>query len=202
MTGVQTCALPISLAQNNSTSCVSVTRTSVSLIINALPSIISEVSNSDIATCLNVAPNFLTVTANAGSGTISKYEWYSNTLSSNTGGTKVVTSASSLTTDNFTPIYSLVGDLYYYPVVTNSNGCSTNGSISGKITVNPLPTAGTITGANEVCVGSTTTLGTGTMTGGSGTYSSTIWSSSAIGKATVVNTGVVTGVAEIGRAHV
>ena len=84
---------------------------------------------------------------------------------------------------------------YYVLTVTNSNGCSTNGSISGKITVNPLPTAGTITGANEVCVGSTTTLGTGTMTGGSGTYSSTIWSSSASSNATVSATGVVTGVA-------
>ena len=195
VTGVAGGSTNISYTVTDSKGCISPSSAAFSVTINALPSIISEVSNSDIATCLNVAPNFLTVTANAGSGTISKYEWYSNTLSSNTGGTKVVTSASSLTTDNFTPIYTIVGDLYYYPVVTNSNGCSTNGSISGKITVNPLPTAGTITGTNEVCVGSTTTLSGGTMTGGSGTYSSTIWSSSASSNATVSATGVVTGVA-------
>ena len=64
-----------------------------------------------------------------------------------------------------------------------------------SIIVNPLPVAGTITGSNAVCVGLTTSLNTGTITGGSGTYSSTTWSSSALSKGTINTTGVVTGVA-------
>ena len=39
-------------------------------IVYALPTITSQVSNSDIQTCLNIAPNNLSVFANAGSGTI------------------------------------------------------------------------------------------------------------------------------------
>jgi uncharacterized protein YjdB len=55
------------------------------------------------------------------------------------------------------------------------------------ITVNPLPVAGTISGATSVCVAANTTL---TTTGTGGT-----WSSSASGTATVSTGGVVTGVA-------
>jgi hypothetical protein len=55
------------------------------------------------------------------------------------------------------------------------------------VTVNPLPSAGTITGTATVGVGNTTTLSNIT-TGGT-------WSSSASGVATIGSTGVVTGVA-------
>jgi hypothetical protein len=158
------------------------------------PIITSQVSSIDNPTCLNIAPNALSVTANAGSGTISKYAWYSNTFNSNVGGTYKSTSVSISSTDTYIPPHSIVAELYYYPVVTNTNGCSTIGSVSGKVTVNALPVAGTITGTNEVCVGLTTPLSTGTITGGSGTISSTLWSTSAPSKGTVNATGVVTGV--------
>ncbi len=57
-----------------------------------------------------------------------------------------------------------------------------------SVSVAPGASAGTITGATEVCVGSTMTL-TDTTGGGTGT-----WSSSDNTKATVSSTGVVTGV--------
>lgn len=68
--------------------------------------------------------------------------------------------------------------------VTGSYGAGTTTRI---VTVNPLPSAGTITGTATVTAGSTTTLSNAT-TGGA-------WSSSATGIATVGSTGVVTGVA-------
>ena len=53
------------------------------------------------------------------------------------------------------------------------------------VTVNPLPVAGTITGASAICVGATTTLADG-VSGGT-------WTSGATGVATVTSGGVVTG---------
>jgi len=67
--------------------------------------------------------------------------------------------------------------------VTNSCGSA---STTRVVTVNPLPSAGIITGTASVCAGSTTTL-SNTTTGGT-------WSSSAADIATVGSTGIVSGV--------
>ncbi len=65
---------------------------------------------------------------------------------------------------------------------TGGPGCS----VVTIVTVNPLPNAGTISGASTVCTGSSVTL-SDIATGG-------VWSSGATGVATVTATGVVTGV--------
>lgn len=70
-----------------------------------------------------------------------------------------------------------------YTTAANTNGCSNVASL--LITVNALPTVSAITGTNNVCEGSTRAL-TNTTVGGS-------WSSSDTSKATISNTGVVTG---------
>ncbi len=67
--------------------------------------------------------------------------------------------------------------------VTNSCGSST---AVKSVTVSSTPSAGIITGASSVCVGSTITLTDG-ATGG-------VWSSSGTSIATVGSTGIVTGV--------
>ena len=69
---------------------------------------------------------------------------------------------------------------------TVSNSCGTANAIL-NVTVNPLPVAGTISGATSVCTGAATAL---TTTGTGGT-----WSSSDIAIATVDASGNVTGVA-------
>lgn len=66
-----------------------------------------------------------------------------------------------------------------------TNGCGT-AVATQIITVNPLPSAGMISGIDSVCVGSATTL---LSTGGAGT-----WSSSATGIALASPGGLVTGV--------
>ena len=96
---------------------------SIQTIIKSSPTIITEVSNLDYAICLNSTPTNLSVTANAGSGTISQYAWYSNINNSNVGGSVAVTNINSSTTDFFIPNTSIVGNLYYYPIVSNSFGC-------------------------------------------------------------------------------
>ena len=72
----------------------------------------------------------------------------------------------------------------YTVTVTNASGCSTT-SAAEAVTVNPLPVVSSITGASNVCVGSTTTLASSTAGG--------TWSSSDAGVASVSASGVVTG---------
>ncbi len=90
---------------------------------------------------------------------------------------------------------STSGSYSYYAIFLKSSDNSNLSNTSATpiiIVINALPNAGTITGASEVCVGLTIPL-TSNPSGGSGTYSSTAWTSSAVSKGTVVNTGVVTG---------
>ena len=69
-------------------------------------------------------------------------------------------------------------------IYTNTNMCGSKATLT-VITIDPLPDAGTIKGADHVCAGLTTTL-TDTATGG-------MWSSSNITVAGIATTGVVTG---------
>ena len=68
---------------------------------------------------------------------------------------------------------------------TVSNGCG-SAAATAMVTVNPLPVAGAITGADSLCAGATITF-SDLIAGG-------IWSSSATGFAAIGSTGVVTGV--------
>lgn len=77
-------------------------------------------------------------------------------------------------------------------IYTTTNSCG-SAVATIVVTVNALPSAGSITGTATVIAGSTTTLSNAT-TGGA-------WSSSATGIATVGSTGVVTGV-EAGTATI
>jgi hypothetical protein len=97
---------------NNTVNLSSLSLASIRTTIKESPTITSQVSNLDIQTCLNIAPNNLSVTASAGSGTISQYAWYSNTLNSNTGGTSTITNITSSTLDNYIPGYFVTGELY------------------------------------------------------------------------------------------
>ena len=75
-----------------------------------------------------------------------------------------------------------------YTATVTSSGVVATASGSVVITVNPLPSTGTITGASSVCVGSTVTL--------SDVVSSGTWSSSNTSFATVGSTtGIVSGIA-------
>lgn len=103
-----------------------------SVTVNASPSFTTQPSSSSSLVCaVNDPGPTLSVTASPGSGSISTYDWYSNTTASNTGGTLVQGSG----TNSYTPSTSAAGTLYYYCVVTNSNGCSKASAASGSVTV-------------------------------------------------------------------
>ena len=106
------------------------------------------------------------------------YKWY-DAIS---GGTLLNTGESFIRN-------SLPQGTYTYYVQSVRQGCTTTSSerIPVTITVNPLPTVGTILGNSNVCVSRTTLL--------SNSASGGIWTSSDITKASVNSSGFVTGVA-------
>jgi hypothetical protein len=52
--------------------------------------------------------------------------------------TTVATNTTSSTTNSHTPASTSVGTLYYYVIVTNSNGCIKASTASGSVTINPV----------------------------------------------------------------
>jgi hypothetical protein len=66
----------------------------------------------------NATVNPLTVVASVTDGGTLSYQWYSNTTNSNSGGTAI----EGATGASFTPPTSTAGTVYYYVIVTNTNG--------------------------------------------------------------------------------
>ncbi len=137
-----------------------------------------------------VAVHSVVVSTPASAGTISGpttvCESSSITLSSTIAGGTWTSGAPTVATINssgvVTGLIAGVSTITY----TVTNACGSAAATYG-LTVNPLPVAGTITGAGSVCTGSLITL-TDLTTGGT-------WSSGATSVATVNTSGVVSGVA-------
>ena len=112
-------------------------------------------TSSDQMVCLNTTatPLLLTVTGYDNNTTLT-YQWYSNTLSSNSNGT-IITGA---TASSYAPPTSAAGTTYYYCVVTSSIGATGTSNISGAVTVTAGAFAGSINGATTVCAGANNTV--------------------------------------------
>ncbi len=131
----------------NAAGCTSVASTGTT--INdpgTAPVITANPSTTATSYCSGVTATALSVTVSAAP---SKYQWYSNTVNSPSGGTLVATNTSTATTNTYTPSTASAGTLFYYVAVTNSGGtCTAYSNVSGAITINALPSApvvGTIT---------------------------------------------------------
>ncbi len=83
--------------------------------------------------CQNSTFNPISITA---SGSNIGYQWYSNTMNSNSGGTLIA----GATNSSFIPPGNIAGTKYYYCIVSNTNGiCSSNTSnVSGAMVVNGI----------------------------------------------------------------
>jgi hypothetical protein len=133
--------------------------------------------------CQNTVPTNLTLTA---TGTGLTYQWYSNIINSNIGGTSVG-AGSGGQTNTFTPPTTSAGTTYYYCVVTGTCGTATSAAVTVIVTAAPV-VAAIGGGAASVCVGSTTAAFTDGTAGG-------VWSvTNGTGSATISAGGVVTGV--------
>jgi hypothetical protein len=93
----------------------------------------------------------LNLSVTASGCTTYAYQWYSNSVNTNTGGTKI----DGQEADSFSPSTLTPGTYYYYCVVTAD--CGTFTSDPAKITVNAASAGGTISGSSIVCSGSNST---------------------------------------------
>lgn len=85
--------------------------------------------------CVGGTATTLSVAYASGSG-IPSYQWYSNNVNSNAGGSTIP----GATNSTFTPPSSTPGTFYYYCVLTFAqSGCSTITSNVGAVTINPGP---------------------------------------------------------------
>ncbi len=129
---------------------------------------VCEISNSAgtilsdpayLNTYISVQPETKTVCQNASTtlsitaeGNNPKYQWYSNSTNTNSGGTAI----SGATNSTYTPTTSTAGNFYYYCIVEPSSStpsCST--AITSEVvvlTVSPTTVGGTLTGSADVCI--------------------------------------------------
>ena len=161
----------------NSFNCSTSTIVSGEIYVNPLPTISSQPSQNIQTKCLNETFTALSVTATAGSGSISKYEWYSNTTNSTIGGTLVANNASSALTNSYTPLATSGGVLYYYVIVYNTNGCQITSAISAPFTVNDLPSISVQPSSSNqtACLNTATTNLTVSASPGSGNINTYTW---------------------------
>lgn len=164
----------------SSTACGNTFYSSVAaLTVNMSPSFSVQPAATSQTLCAGTTASSYSVTASAGSGSISSYKWY------NSSNTLVSTVSTTALTSSYTPGSASAGSTSYYAVVTNSNNCTATSSNSGIVTVNALPT---ITGGNSsICVAGTTQL-----TGSATAATSNAWVSGTSAVASVSNTGLVT----------
>lgn len=138
-----------------------INRTAV-VTVNTPPTITTQPNTAAQSVCQGDPFSSVTLTAGNGSGTGNTVQWYSNTTPSNTGGTFI--SGANLPT--FQPSSATLGTLYYYAVVTSSQGCRDTSAIVGPITVTPQITPPAFTSGAS----STRCQGAGSVTyGASGT---------------------------------
>jgi len=127
-----------------------VTSETSEVIVNPAPTFSNQPSSNTY--CLGDTINTLSATYTGGVGSPS-YQWYTNTVDSNTSGTAIP----SETTSTFTPTGNTIGTKYYYVVITfYSSGCSLITSNTAKITIQDTPIINDKN--NLICSGSTFTI--------------------------------------------
>jgi len=108
---------------NGTCSVISSPRTPVT--VNANPTFTTNPAASSQTVCQNAATTALTV---AGTGVT--YQWYSNTVNSNTGGTSIA----GATSGTYTPPSTVGGTTYYYAVITSTTtGCTTASNVRSVV---------------------------------------------------------------------
>ena len=118
---------------------------------SSCPTGIAAPSPSSQTVCNNATISAISTTGQTGgTGSGFTYQWYSNSVNSNTGGT-LIPSATGLT---YTPPATTTAGTTYYYVVVNRGGCTDVASATASVTVNAAVNYGTITSGDEtICTG-------------------------------------------------
>lgn len=111
--------------------CESKTRKAVAVTVSTLPSISANPSTSQQVISSGNSAIPLTITA-TGSGI--SYQWYSNTVATNSGGVNLGNS-NGAQTNTYTPPTNITGTTYYYAIVTGTCSPSATSNTSGAIIV-------------------------------------------------------------------
>jgi gliding motility-associated-like protein len=145
------------------TSCLPVTSNVSEIIVFADPTVSSQPLGLQTL-CQNAIPSSLDITATGGNGIFS-YQWYSNSLNSNTGGILIPAAISS----SYVPPTTTIGTKYYYAIVSQNStpGCGIN-SATAAIVVISSPTI-TQPASSTVCIGGTPAVLSITVSGATGT---------------------------------
>lgn len=131
-------AIDITITYNNSTG-------QYHMVLAGACSGAPTINNGDIASknwtkCGNENGRELSITASGGSGTLT-YQWFRNSLASETGATAVTDMVEGGNT--YSPSSTDYGTYYYYCVVRSGGACSSNkatSSFTGAITIKQTPT--------------------------------------------------------------
>ncbi|PKP04728.1 MAG: hypothetical protein CVU11_04040, partial [Bacteroidetes bacterium HGW-Bacteroidetes-6] len=148
--------------------CTTLNSASYSIVV-APASVGGSVSGTNTEICLGSSTGTLTLSGYT--GTITKWQ------KSNNGGSTWTDIANTAATYSETPG---TAGTWLYRAVVQSGVCSTSNSASFSIVVDPASVGGTVNGATEICLGSST--GTLTLTGYTGTI--TKWQKSNNGGST------------------
>jgi len=126
-------------------------------IINKQPLVSQEL-------CQGAPPYYLDIDASGGTDTLRTYQWYVNSVDSNTGG-EIIPSETTLF---YKPQTTTVGTFYYYIIVSQpESGCSV-ASDTSQLIVNTAPSINTQPVSSEICLNGTPTLLEVTYTNGAG----------------------------------
>jgi gliding motility-associated-like protein len=127
----------------------SVTSNTSTLIVTTGPTFTIQPSATN-SVCVGGTTNQMCVAFINGPGT-SNYQWYSNSINSNAGGTII----SGATNSCYLPSSASVGTTYYYAVITfTGGGCSNITSNTAAVVITPDPVIGTQpTATQTICVG-------------------------------------------------
>ncbi|MEI6141847.1 MAG: T9SS type A sorting domain-containing protein, partial [Mariniphaga sp.] len=130
-----------------------------SISINTITSILSQATSGQTQ-CQGGTFTPISVTAN---GVGLNYQWFSNTLASNAGGTSLG-SANGAQTGIYTPQATASGTMYYYCAITGTCGTVTS-AVSGAFVVNQIPVItttnpGSQCGPGPITISATASIGT------------------------------------------
>jgi gliding motility-associated-like protein len=145
--------------------CGPITSNVAEIIIVADPVVSSQPLPSQTV-CQKATPSGLVVTVTGGITASYSYQWFSNASNNTTSGTPI----SWATNDTYLPPTNLVGTIYYYCIITQTNGSGCNvSSNTAAVMVNLAPKITSEPVSSTICIGQTPTLLSVSYTNGVGT---------------------------------